>query len=277
MQRQPHNIATTGSGPEVLLVNGIFQNSKSWSPFARLLSSRFSVTSFEFPNQGDAPAAPEMADRDQYCEVIMEVLRQRRRSPTDTIAVGWSFGANLLIRLASHHDVTFKTLFLITPAPIGFDQYMRDLFEVQLDALHAAAATGLAQTFVPRMFSPSFINSNRGLLRMATMQFVNSYRRRLGALEAILIATEPSPWISAARRWKLTCPAWIVEAEDELILPPRSLRETADLLGCSYICAKGGHACLIEAPEVMAEHFLRAISNLPNLSAVESARQDPGR
>jgi pimeloyl-ACP methyl ester carboxylesterase len=276
-----YNVATFGFGERVVLVNGIFQTGASWAPFARGLAGQFRVTSFDFPNQGTAPSDPTMRHRDDYCSAVLNVFERLGLRTEDTICVGWSFGANLLTRLVQQHGISFKALFLITPAPLGHEAYMREIFIGQSDAFERAGAFGVAQAFIPRIFSPAFVDSHPGITRTLVAQFASSYARRLGALEALLAASEP-----AGPSVHLDTPltglsAWIVEAEDELLLPPRSLAHTARQLGASYILARGGHACVLEQPEPLSKAFIDAVAGMERVATcmephVPSAGNGPG-
>jgi pimeloyl-ACP methyl ester carboxylesterase len=266
-----YNVVTTGAGQNVVLVNGIFQTSDSWEPFAEFLKDRFCVTRFDFPNQGSAPADPGMQCKDDYCAALLSVIARARLKTEDTICIGWSFGANLLTRLVLHHRISFRALVLITPAPVGYDNYMQELFNGQLEAFQRGAAFGVAQTFIPRIFSPAFVNANPGMVSILVAQFVRNYARRLGALEALLIASEPQPVQPDSRLAEL--PSWIIEAEDELLLPPRSLAQTARHLGSAYVSARGGHACALENPALIGRIVTHAL--LERRDTEQAAQPNP--
>jgi len=90
----------TGNGPDLVLLHGWGMNRAVWGPLQEGLSHSLRITALELPGHGDSPfeAAPTPGAPgilDHWVEAALEA------APPSAIWLGWSLGAQLVLRAAA--------------------------------------------------------------------------------------------------------------------------------------------------------------------------------
>lgn len=150
---------TSGKGPDVLLVHGTGQSSKSFShQLNSILGSVFHIISIDLPGHGSSQYSPNPAVAYQlpgHADLLVNVVDQLDME--NAVMVGWSMGGNIILeasdRLTSARGIM---IFGSTPVPNPFDPtiflpneafgllFKPDLSEAEIQAL------------VPSLFRPGF-------------------------------------------------------------------------------------------------------------------------
>src|SRR5215210_4157428 len=80
-------IATQGSGPPLLLINGIGANVEMWWPLMRLLADRH-IIAFDPPGTGRSPVGRPRRMRD-YANVARDLLDELKIERADVLGYSW--------------------------------------------------------------------------------------------------------------------------------------------------------------------------------------------
>ena len=108
---------TTGSGPPLVVLHGLFGSSGNWHGIARALSEAHTVHCVDLRNHGASPWADSMA----YAEMADDVLHLVDRLGLKRAAVmGHSMGGKTAMALALRHPRRVSRLIVVDIAPISY-------------------------------------------------------------------------------------------------------------------------------------------------------------
>ena len=104
---------SSGTGPEVLFLNGAFSGSKSWRKVLRALPTDFHTVTFDARGRGHSPSHADYSFAGALDDVGSVISAAKLSRP---ILVGWSHGATLALRYAATHPDTVAGIVLIDGA-----------------------------------------------------------------------------------------------------------------------------------------------------------------
>lgn len=123
----------TGSGPDIVLLHGLFGAGRNLGVIARGLAARYRVTSLDARNHGASPHASDMSYESMAADVAetMDALGIR-----EAIMVGHSMGGKTAMTLALTHPSLIGQLAVLDIAPIAYDHehlgYIRSMCSISL-------------------------------------------------------------------------------------------------------------------------------------------------
>lgn len=251
-----------GVGPTVVLVNGLFQSSSSWERVRDALASRYEVIAIDLPNQWESDDYPDIRSAEQYADFLTDFVASLGYRCEESVFIGFSFGASLLLRLSLLRQKVFKGLLLVCPVPIRYEAFFEQIYELNLYKFATGGVFTLAASLMPEMYSAEFINANPGMLAMSVKWFENAYERRMDALRALLSAGQP--WAPAEELLATVpnYPIFVYEAAKERNFPRGALKPLASSLGAEYVEVDGGHMLMVERPEELSLLFETALDSI---------------
>ena len=108
---------TTGSGPPLVVLHGLFGSSGNWRGIARALGETHTVHCVDLRNHGASPWADSMA----YAEMADDVLQLLDRLGLKRAAVmGHSMGGKTAMALALRHPRRISRLIVVDIAPVSY-------------------------------------------------------------------------------------------------------------------------------------------------------------
>jgi pimeloyl-[acyl-carrier protein] methyl ester esterase len=159
------HVERAGTGPDLVLLHGWAMHSGAWADVAPALAERFRIHLVDLPGHGRSAAHTARGFEDAV-DAVAEVV------PEGAIACGWSLGALLAQRLASHHGLRALVLVGATPCfaqrpdwphamkPETLAEFARGLESepretlarfVRLNALHGERGREAIRAFVARL------------------------------------------------------------------------------------------------------------------------------
>lgn len=108
-----HCRVKTGSGPEILFLNGAFSTGRDWNNVIAQLSPDHHTVTFDARGRGRSADAADYSFAQALADVGRVIDATGLRRP---ILVGWSHGATLAIRHAATHPGTVAGIVLIDGA-----------------------------------------------------------------------------------------------------------------------------------------------------------------
>ncbi len=245
---------TSGTGLPLLLIAGMMSDCASWVPLIPLLEPHFTVISPDNRTAGrttpsDAPASVDVCAAD--CAALLDHL-----SLGPAHVMGHSLGGMIATRLATAHSHTVKTLTLAAAAPLRLERNVA-LFRSLLAIRQSdAAPDAWLNALFPWLFVPELYDVPGAISQAATASLAYPFAQTPEAM---------AHQISVLDRYvpedisELTCPTQALLAENDLILPSNLAMPT---LGDTptHLIADAGHSIHWDAPDAVANHLLRFVT-----------------
>ncbi len=244
-------VAVIGTGPPLLLINGIGANIEMWEPVVQHLPGRRLVL-FDVPGTGQSPALHLPMRMRGYAKLVVELLDELGIEQADVL--GYSWGGALAQQLAHQAPSRVRSLVLGATMPgLGGEPPAPWVF-----ALMATPARYYSKTFLrlsaPYIFgsAPSkAADSTHGSARVARPPSPLGYLQQLSAITG----WSSRPWLRT-----LTAPTLVLGGARDPLVRPRNARILARLIpGARLHVVDGGHLFLLEQPEEacpVIENFL---------------------
>ena len=234
-------VAVIGSGPPLLLVNGIGANIEMWEPVVRRLTGRTLVL-FDMPGTGRSPALRVPRRMRGYATLVEGLLDELGIARADVL--GYSWGGALAQQLAHQAPARVRSLVLGATMPGLGGEPPSPL----VMTLMATPARYYSRTYL-RLVAPYIFgsapgaaaDSPHGTARVSRPPSVLGYLHQLSAITG---------WSS--RRWlkTLAVPTLVMAGSRDPLVRPRNGRILARLIpGARLHVVDGGHLFLLEQPE----------------------------
>ena len=129
---------STGSGPPLVVLHGLFGSSGNWRGIARELATTHTVHCADLRNHGASPWADSMG----YVEMADDVLQLIAKLRLDRPAVmGHSMGGKTAMALALRHPAQVGRLIVVDIAPLSYADTLTPFAEAMRSADVFAAAS----------------------------------------------------------------------------------------------------------------------------------------
>lgn len=148
------NAVTTGEGPPVLLLHGLFGSATNWRGIARALSDNFEVHTLDLRNHGASPWADSMSYT-EMAEDVRAYIEKHDLAPTSVI--GHSMGGKTAMALALLHPETIDKLIVADIAPVAYADTLTPFAEAMrsIDVFAAASRTEVQRRLQSTLPDPS--------------------------------------------------------------------------------------------------------------------------
>ncbi|MCO6441562.1 MAG: alpha/beta fold hydrolase [Nitrococcus mobilis] len=125
-QRVRLHYQTSGAGPALLLLHGLFGSGSNWKRHARELAERYRVLRPDLRNHGRTPHVPSM----DYRVMAEDVIGLLDAEALDKVAlVGHSMGGKVAMALALTHPERITALVAVDIAPVAYGRHLRGYVE----------------------------------------------------------------------------------------------------------------------------------------------------
>ncbi|RLQ21539.1 alpha/beta fold hydrolase [Seongchinamella sediminis] len=139
--KSPIRHSTTGEGPPVVLLHGLFGAGGNLGALARSLARRYTVLSIDLPNHGRS-AWLEQASLARMAQVVSEWMDGE--GITRAALVGHSLGGKVAMEIALSQAERCAAAVIADIAPVSYPPHHDRVFAA-LDAVHAARVTSRQQ------------------------------------------------------------------------------------------------------------------------------------
>lgn len=264
-----HQVA--GDGPPLVLLNGGMMTHAGWLPIATVLEQHFTVLRFDFrgqllsPASEEAPIPGDLAGHARDVEALLD-----EQGWDDAHLVGTSFGGLVALELAASRPERVRSLVLVAVADHETETFregsktsrriLRQVVDGQGDA-RAAAREAFHEHVKESVFSPDYATRAADELqtRKAQLGAVPEYWfAGVDALIGLLEGFDLRPKLAS-----VDCPALLMTAANDLVMPPELSAELARALGAENVVhPTSGHAVVTEDPHWVAQHALEFLRDL---------------
>ena len=237
-----------GSGPPLLLLNGIAMTAASWQPVAGPLAERFTVIRCDLRGQLMSPGEPP-ADVGAHVGDVIELLDHLGLDSVHVLAT--SFGGAVGALLAGRSPARVRSLLTVASAD-GFTEVMAA--EVArwragvVEALSSGDRGVLSDVLEPVVYSPAYVEAHREERAFRRSQIAALPKRWFEDLIGLLDSAES--FSLADELASIRCPTLVVAAELDGFIPLDRCRALAEAIpGAEFrVIGGAGHAVVVEDP-----------------------------
>jgi pimeloyl-ACP methyl ester carboxylesterase len=240
-----------GSGPPLLLLNGIAMTAASWQPVAAPLTEHFTVIRCDLRGQLMSPGSPP-ADVADHMNDVLEVLDDLGRDSVHVLAT--SFGGAVGALLAARHPERVRSLLSIASAD-GFTDVMATEVarwrEATVRSLQGPDRGVLSDALEPVVYSPAYVEAHRKERVLRRRQIAALPTQWFEGLVGLLDSAES--FSLRSELGSIRCPTLVVAAELDGFIPLERCRALAEAIpGAEFKVIEGaGHAVVVEQPETI--------------------------
>jgi aminoacrylate hydrolase len=253
---------TVGQGEPVLFISGLNGRSSFWRQQIDAPPSSFSAISFDHRGVGGSTGAPPYSV-EQWADDAMRLL-DHLGIPAVHV-VGHSTGGAIAQVIASDHPRRVRSLVLggTWASP---DERFRDVFRLRLDVLRSLGPAAY-DIFGAVLTAPS---DEPWPARVVTAGPQTPAAVLEGRLEAL------SAYTGSDRLARIACPALVVAAADDVLIPPGLSRVLADgIAGAHHVLVpSGGHLFPRSRPDHYNRLIIEFLRNVRQQVAIRSEARE---
>lgn len=237
-------VSQVGTGPPLLLINGIGASTAMWGPLVNPLAANHRLIMFDAPGVGESTMPTRPLRMLGYARLIIELLDELQIDKTDVL--GYSWGGALAQQLAHDAPDRVRRLVLVSTSPGVGGRPPAPLVSLAMMSPLRYWSRGFLRGVAPRVYGGGVrrpgAGSRPGL--KAWSRHPPSYRGY--ASQALAIGLWSSlPWLH-----RITAPALVIQGDDDPLVPIRNgkllQRRIPD---CTlHLVGRGGHLWLLEQP-----------------------------
>lgn len=237
-----------GAGTALVLLHGIGSSSASWIPFMHQLADAFRIVAWDAPGYADstalAAASPVAADYADALSTMLDALSIERM-----VLVGHSLGALMAANFAARNPDRVTALLLADPASgygLADEATRNERLQSRLKLMSELGPQGMATQRAGQLLGP-----NASPAALALVQWSMSRLRPDGHEQAARMLAAGRLVEDVARYAGRTL---VVCGSADKITPEEGCRKVAQACrsGQYQSLPELGHACYVEAPEVVA-------------------------
>lgn len=231
-----------GTGPALILLNGMSQSTANWLSHVRPLAEHFTVLAYDAQGQGRSSLGERTMSLQGHVADLQElVVAQELGAP---VLCGFSHGARVALAYAASPSRPVSRL-ILTAAGDGDDPLRRTIVRSWRELLRLGGLEAMAWAAIPDILGREFLGGIEAHLEpmvRATLQ-----RNTAEGLSALLASMEsfPSPIPEAAQ---VRCPALLISGAHDLLVSPESAARLADALRARHVTIEAGHTVPVERP-----------------------------
>ena len=143
-----------GKGPPLVILHGIYGDSRNWAPQLKGLSDEFTVVAWDAPGAGGSDDPPESFGFAEYADCLAGLIRELELGPSHVCALSYSGG--IALELCRRHPELAATLILVGAYAGWAGSLPPEKVESRLRRALAQADRGgeeAAREFVPELFA----------------------------------------------------------------------------------------------------------------------------
>ena len=242
-------VASTGSGPPLLMINGLGAAIEMWRPLATHLAKSRRLIMFDAPGTGRSPTHRWPMRMSGLSRMVVELLDELDLDVVDVL--GYSWGGALAQQLARDAPRRVRRLVLAsTTAGMGCQPPSPMVLAVMSSPLRFGSASYLTRV------APLIYGGDARLAPLARELPLDAWLARpptrrgyLNQLYAI------STWSSLPWLHTVAAPTLVVQGDDDPLVPNRTQRMITRRLpnATRHVAHGAGHLWLLERPQTAAD------------------------
>ena len=247
-----------GGGPPLFLIHGIGAARDTWRFMIDRLTDHFTVVSYDLRGHGTS-ALPDGEFGLEELVADLELVRERTGIESAHFA-GHSLGGMIGPAYARAFPDRVLSLGILSTAAFRTDDDSAKVKAV-VTAMEERGIPNVLETLVDRWYTDAFIGANPDIVRRRLDQVISTDADVFLNVFRIYATVEMGPWLH-----EVEAPSLVLTGENDGGCNPRLNRLIDEALPNSelVILPDYKHSILLEAGEVVGEHLIRFIQNLPS-------------
>ncbi len=241
-------VAEAGSGPPLLLVNGIGAGFQTWWPFARRLSQRRRLIMFDAPGAGGSPLLRWSARMPGLARLVVELCDALGETQVDVL--GYSWGGVLAQQFAHDAPQRVRRLALASTSP-GVGGRLPSLGVL---ALVSSPLPFLSRTYLTRIAPVVYGGEwrrGRATAPRERGRWLEYSPNLIGSFQQLYAI---SWWTSLPWLHRITAPTLVFSGNQDPLVPVQNAHLLARQIPRARLelIPGGGHFWMLEQPEASA-------------------------
>ncbi len=233
-----------GSGPPLLLISGLGQNSNVWALIVTLLHDTFTCITFDNRGSGRSAVPPGPYTIDQMGDDAAALIDHLKIGPVS--AVGWSLGGSVLQSMLIRHREKLTRAVLLSAFP-SYSELQHHWLDALVALQHSgveALALGVFRT--AWVFTPRWLSNHSAAVATARVALSDPYPTTIAGFEAQahgLRRYDSRPALSS-----VTTPTMVLVGAEDILTPVEQSAEIARLIPGArlQVLPRGGHGMALE-------------------------------
>lgn len=254
------NAVSTGSGPPLVVLHGLFGSATNWRGFARALADTHQVHALDLRNHGESPWADAMGYVDMAEDVRAFIERQGLAQAS---VLGHSMGGKTAMALALVHPGLVDRLIVVDIAPLDYADTLTPFAEAMrsIDVAAAASRTEVQRRLAALLPDPTvapFLAQN-----LVSRGDHFDWRINLGAISAAMHGLGSFP--AELRKRRFDRPVAVIAGANSNYVRQRDGSEFAPMLprATVEVIEGAGHWVHADRPNEFAAAVRRALGAAP--------------
>jgi pimeloyl-ACP methyl ester carboxylesterase len=238
-----------GTGPDLLLIHGMFGDHLDWSPVLEPLTRRFHVVALDLPGFGDSDKPDTDYSADFFVSTLHDVAHHLNlKQPT---LVGNSFGGQIAALYTLRYPDDVSRLVLVDSG--GFREVPEAERQMARTMLSQENLRAMPAAMIPLLFSKVFAKDSpekeKYLAKQAAKLSRQDYADYVRAITRSIDLSMATNLLEDLSR--IACPCLVVSGEKDEVVPLAQSREAARRLprATLHVVKGAGHVPQLEAPE----------------------------
>lgn len=237
-----------GSGPDLVLLHGMFGDYRDWEPVLGLLAERFHVVALDLPGFG-ASGKPDVAYTGEF---FVESLEEffAGQGLKDIVLAGNSFGGQMAMLYALRHAERVSELVLVDSG--GFREVPEGERAMARTILSRENLLNMPPAMIPLIFLKVFVKESverdRYLAKQTAKLQAADYPEYVRALVRSIDLSMATNLLEELP--KIKCPVLLISGKEDSVVPPEQSAEAARRLPQARLelMEKCGHMPQLEEP-----------------------------
>lgn len=248
--------SVAGSGPPLILVHGIGAARNTWNSALPVLTSHFTVVTYDLRGHGESPMPSGEFGLD---DLVDDLERIRELCDLDSAHIaGHSLGGMIGPAYAYKYPERVKSLGVLSTAAFRTEEDSANVWSV-VKAMETKGIPEVLATLTNRWFTDDFVSSSPQVVENRLKQVVETDPDVFLNVFRIYAGTEMQPWLH-----KVRAPSLVLTGELDGGCNPRLNKLIAAAIQGSELTILRGlkHSILLEAGDVVAQHLVRFVQNV---------------
>lgn len=183
-----------GSGTPLVFLHGYLENKELWDEFADYFTDE-KIICIDLPGCGESPVQKEQTIESMASAVYTTLSEIKIQN---AFFVAHSMGGYVALALAEMHPEIFKGLVLLHSHPFADGEEKKNARLQEIEIVKAGKKSLLLQTFVPKLYSPSF-NDEKYILKSRKLAESMSEEGMIACLSAMANRKDKIQFINFAK------------------------------------------------------------------------------
>ncbi len=233
-----------GSGPPLLLISGLGQNSSAWVPLLPALAENFTCISFDNRGTGRSSVPPGPYTIDQMGDDAAGLLEHLKIGPVS--ALGWSLGGSVLQSMLIRHGGRLARAVLLSAFPAYSElqhHWLDSIIALQHSGIEPLALAVFRTAWV---FTPRWLSNHDAAVATAKIALSDPYPTTVEGFEAQaqgLRRYDSRPGLPS-----VATPTLVLVGAEDILTPVEQSAEIARLIPGAklQVLPRGGHGMALE-------------------------------